>query len=93
LWPFWIFTAIWYLLWLTDNFVVIWYILFPFWCIVARKIWQPCNADCLEKYLLTSCFWQRESPSKWSCPISETFKQSNQGCQIFLGATYQNWST
>jgi hypothetical protein len=28
-------TAIWYILWSLGNFVII-------WCIVSRKIWQPC---------------------------------------------------
>jgi hypothetical protein len=27
------------------HFVFIWYI-FPIWCIVSRKIWQPCSGMC-----------------------------------------------
>jgi hypothetical protein len=34
--PFGAFTTIWYILWLFGIF-------FPFWYVVARKIWQPCS--------------------------------------------------
>jgi hypothetical protein len=30
-----------YILWAFGNFLVIWYIIYPLWRIVPRKIWQP----------------------------------------------------
>jgi hypothetical protein len=38
------FTAMCYILWPLGNLVVIWYIFFPFWYSVSRKIWQPWSA-------------------------------------------------
>jgi hypothetical protein len=38
----WYFTTIGYILWVFENFVVIWYIFIPLWFIEPRKIWQPC---------------------------------------------------
>jgi hypothetical protein len=27
------------------HFMVIWFIFSPFWCVVPRKIWQPCLSN------------------------------------------------
>jgi hypothetical protein len=39
--------ATWYMLQPLEDLVVIWFIvwssIFPFWCVVPSKIWQPCR--------------------------------------------------
>jgi hypothetical protein len=39
------FTSIWYILWPFGIFCGTFGIFFPFWYVVARKIWQPWKED------------------------------------------------
>jgi hypothetical protein len=84
------FMAIWHIL---SSFII----LSPFWYIAWRKIWQPCSSIQLQIYILArACIieailrqygFATRTKLFWSKKRKRRLKQ---GCQIFLGPTYQN---
>jgi hypothetical protein len=94
LWPLGNLVAIWYMYFP------------PFWYIVSRKIWQPRSIYVFEqKHIVLVCCAKKNMAtlpeSTWNVWISfECLDGGNsgeveaddadQGCQIFLGTTYQN---
>jgi hypothetical protein len=71
-------TAIWYILWAFGNLVAVWYISPRFG--ISKKIWQP------ERFQGDSFV----HPSRPDAAINAIYQQMYQGCQIFVGTTYQN---
>jgi hypothetical protein len=67
------FTAKWYILCPLSTVIVIWNLLFPFWDIVPRKIWQPWSrqrmtslgSNCLMRWKYESTYLTAFSHKNW----------------------------